>query len=63
MSRSLLVKRERIERRVLRFRGQNVLLDQDLAGLYGVNVKALNQAVKTQSRAISGRLHVPAHGA
>ena len=46
MSRSLLVKRERIERRVLRFRGQNVLLDQDLAGLYGVNVKALNQAVK-----------------
>ena len=46
MSRSLLVKRERIERRVLRLRGQNVMLDEDLAGLYGVNVKALNQAVK-----------------
>ena len=46
MSRSLLVKRERIERRVLRLCGQNVMLDEDLAGLYGVNVKALNQAVK-----------------
>ena len=46
MSRSLLVKRERIERRVLRLRGQNVMLDEDLAALYGVNVKALNQAVK-----------------
>jgi hypothetical protein len=42
----LLVKRERIERRVLRLRGQNVMLDEDLAALYGVSVKALNQAVK-----------------
>jgi hypothetical protein len=41
-----LVKRERIERKVLRFRGQNVMLDKDLASLYGVGVKALNQAVK-----------------
>jgi hypothetical protein len=35
-----------IQRAVLRIRGQNVLLDSDLALLYGVNVKALNQAVK-----------------
>lgn len=42
----LLIKRERIERRVLRLRGQNVMLDEHLAGLYGVDVKALNQAVK-----------------
>jgi hypothetical protein len=40
------VRRERIERKVLRFRGKNVMLDKDLASLYGVNVKALNQAVK-----------------
>lgn len=43
---SLLVKRERIERRVLRLRGHNVMLDEDLAALYRVDVKALNQAVK-----------------
>ena len=29
-----------------RFRGHTVLLDEDLAVLYGVNVKALNQATK-----------------
>lgn len=43
---SFLVKRERIERRVLRLRGHNVMLDEDLAALYRVDVKALNQAVK-----------------
>jgi hypothetical protein len=31
---------------VLRIRGQNVMLDSDLAALYRVDVKALNQAVK-----------------
>jgi hypothetical protein len=41
-----LVKPERIERKVLRLRGQNVMLDTDLAALYGVTVKVLNQAVK-----------------
>jgi hypothetical protein len=46
MSRNVLVKRERIERRVLRLRGHNVMLDEDLAALYQVDVKALNQAVK-----------------
>ena len=46
MASAVLVKRERIERRVLRLRGQNVMLDEDLAALYGVSVKALNQAVK-----------------
>lgn len=37
---------ETIERRILLVRGQKVLLDADLAGLYGVTTKALNQAVK-----------------
>jgi hypothetical protein len=46
MSRNGLVKSERIERRVLRLRGHNVMLDEDLAALYRVDVKALNQAVK-----------------
>lgn len=46
MTGSLLTKPERIERKVLRLRGHNVMLDEDLARLYGVSVKALNQAVK-----------------
>jgi ORF6N domain len=35
-----------IESRIFMLRGQRVMLDTDLAGLYGVAVKALNQAVK-----------------
>ena len=37
---------ERIERAILLIRGQKVLLDADLANLYAVSTKALNQAVK-----------------
>jgi hypothetical protein len=36
---------ELIQRAVRRIRGQNVLLDADLAILYGVDVRVLNQAV------------------
>jgi hypothetical protein len=37
---------ERIERAILMFRGQRVMLDSDLAQLYGVETKLLNRAVK-----------------
>jgi len=37
---------ERIDRTILRMRGHNVMLDEDLAVLYQVDVKILNQAVK-----------------
>ena len=37
---------ERIERRILFIRGQKVLLDRDLAALYGVRPIALRQQVK-----------------
>jgi hypothetical protein len=37
---------ERIENRILPVRGQKVLLDTDLAALYGVETRVLNQAVK-----------------
>jgi hypothetical protein len=37
---------ERIERAILVIRGHKVLLDTDLAVLYGVETKALNRAVK-----------------
>jgi hypothetical protein len=41
-----LILLESIEDCILRIRGINVLLDTDLAALYGVTTKALNQAVK-----------------
>jgi ORF6N domain len=41
-----LVPAERIEPRILALRAQKVMLDADLAALYGVPTKALNQAVK-----------------
>lgn len=36
----------RVESRILALRGQKVILDSDLAELYGVPVRQLNQAVK-----------------
>lgn len=36
----------RIEARILVLRGQRVMIDADLAALYGVETRALNQAVK-----------------
>ncbi len=41
-----LVPVEVIEKRIFLIRGQKVMIDRDLAFLYGVSTKALNQAVK-----------------
>lgn len=41
-----LIPIERIASAILHLRGQKVMLDSDLANLYGVETKALNQAVK-----------------
>jgi hypothetical protein len=41
-----LIPSERIERAILLLRGQKVLLDSELASLYGVATKVLNQAVQ-----------------
>ena len=43
---SSLVPVQRIERRILLVRGQKVLLDRDLAELYGVETRILNQTVR-----------------
>ena len=45
-----LIPTERIERSILLIRGQKVLLDNDLASLYGVETKKLLQAVKRNVR-------------
>ena len=42
----MLVPVERIEKAILVLRGQKIMLDSDLAELYGVATKVLNQAVK-----------------
>jgi hypothetical protein len=41
-----LIPAARIERRILLLRGEKVMLDSDLAELYGVETKVLNQAVQ-----------------
>lgn len=43
---SIVADIETVNRRILVIRGQKVMLDADLAELYGVSTKALNQAVK-----------------
>jgi hypothetical protein len=42
------------DRCILGIRGEKVILDADLAGLYGVTPKALNQAVKRNSARLPG---------
>ena len=46
MPESQLIPTADIERRIYLIRGQRVMLDRDLAELYGVTTAALNQAVK-----------------
>jgi hypothetical protein len=41
-----LISQELVERRIFLIRGKKVMLDYDLASLYQVTTKALNQAVK-----------------
>jgi phage regulator Rha-like protein len=46
MTKQLAVLTKRVESRILTIRGQRVILDSDLAQLYGVELKRLNQQVK-----------------
>ncbi len=46
MDNKSLIPVERVESRILLIRGQKVILDVDLATLYGVSTGTLNQAVK-----------------
>jgi hypothetical protein len=41
-----IIQAERIERSILLIRGEKIILDIDLAAVYGVATKALNQAIK-----------------
>ena len=46
MAASTLIPVERIEKAILFIRGEKVMLDRDLAKLYGVTTKRLNEQVK-----------------
>jgi len=44
-----MIRLESIEKKIYLVRGQKVMLDRDLAELYGVETRALNQAVRRNS--------------
>ena len=50
MNKESIVPAERIESRILIIRGQRVMMDQDLAQLYGVSTKNLNKAVSRNQK-------------
>jgi phage regulator Rha-like protein len=49
-----LVKGYPLDNRILSIRGQKVMLDADLAEVYGVTTKALNQAIKRNAERFPG---------
>ncbi len=49
-----LIPNELIESKVYVFRGKKVMVDRDLAQLYGVPTKVLNQAVRRNSMRFPG---------
>ncbi len=53
-SKEAVVPVERIESRIFLIRGEKVMLDEDLAALYEVEVKALNQAVRRNMERFPG---------
>jgi hypothetical protein len=59
MATSSLAPTQRIERAILLIRGQRVMLDAELAALYRVQLKALNQAVKRNSERFPGDFMFP----
>ena len=46
MSKGLIIPDERIEKTILLIRGKKVIMDADLAELYGVTTKRLNEQVR-----------------
>jgi hypothetical protein len=54
MAKDLLIPAAGIERSILLIRGQKVILDSELAKLYGVATRALVQAVKRNIRRFPG---------
>ena len=45
-----IIRFEDVEKRILTIRGQQVLIDRDVADLYGVETKRINEAVKNNPK-------------
>jgi phage regulator Rha-like protein len=54
MSKQVAVLAKRVESRIISLRSHRVILDVDLADLYGVKVKRLNEQVKRNARRFPG---------
>jgi hypothetical protein len=54
MANEEIVSPETIEQKIFLIRGQKVMLDKDLAELYGVKTKRLNEQVKRNRRRFPG---------
>jgi ORF6N domain len=50
MTKTAIVVAKKVDSKILILRGQKVILDADLAELYGVTVKRLNQQIKRNAR-------------
>ena len=46
MKENKIIKNEQIEDKIIELRGTNVILDMDVASIYGVETRIVNQAVK-----------------
>jgi ORF6N domain len=57
---AIILKPENLARFVFFIRSEKVMLDSDLATLYGVEARALNQAVARKSQAFPFRFHLSA---
>jgi hypothetical protein len=53
-----LIPMERIERAILFIRGEKVMLDTDLAELYGVDTGVFKPCSEAERRSFSGRFYV-----
>ena len=51
---NIVLPTEIIENKILLIRGKKIMLDRDLAKLYGVELKTLNQAVKRKAKRFPG---------
>ena len=54
----IIISDEIVLNQIYIIRGQKVMLDRDLAVLYGVETRVLKQAVKRNHRKISSRFYV-----
>ena len=58
MDNTMLIPIERIEKAIYLIRSEKVMLDRDLAALYGVTTKALKTVCEAQHLAVPRRLYV-----